>query len=119
MSRWRKRLEEIQATRAVGTPNVGVAHDAAHVIVDEHASAELAWRIDALRGCIRAHGPIWPPKLRNIPQTDTPGHCSLCGDVLPSDSKPGFPRCQPCVQTLWRVLDEREGVGVNGEMTAT
>lgn len=80
--------------------------------------AEIVWRVVAFHTALPRHGPIWPPKVLNIPETDMSGHCSLCGDALSSDSTPRFPRCQPCVRALWRVLDEREGVGVGGEVMA-
>src|SRR5258707_8338400 len=46
---------------------------------------EIAWRTAASRTCIPVHGPIWPPRIRNTSDCDTSGHCSLCGDVLPTD----------------------------------
>lgn len=73
--------------------------------------SEVTWRWEAFRVRIRAHGPIWPPRIRDGPLTDTPGHCSLCGDALPTDPAPRFPRCQPCVRALWLAVNEmREGV---------
>lgn len=77
------------------------------VLTDEEAV--VAWRVALFRATLPQQGPIWPPKLRNTPKTDTPGHCSICGDSLPTDPALRFPRCQPCMQALWRVLDEREG----------
>lgn len=73
---------------------------------------EMVWRVAAFRVVLPIHGPIWPPKLRNTPQTDAPGHCSLCGDALPTEPAPGFPRCQPCARALWCVLDTHELVEV-------
>jgi hypothetical protein len=72
-------------------------------------AAEVQWREAAFRQRIRPTGPIWPPRIRNTPLTDTPGHCSLCGDVL-VPPLPRFPRCQPCVRALWLALNAtREG----------
>jgi hypothetical protein len=71
-----------------------------------HDDAEVAWRVTAFRTRIPAHGPIWPPRLRDTPLTDTPGHCTLCGDALPTDPEPRFPRCAPCIRALWIVLHE-------------
>jgi hypothetical protein len=67
---------------------------------------EVLWRVAAFRARIPSRGPIWPPRIRNTPLTDTAGHCSLCGDALPTgDQAPRFRRCAACVRALWRALN--------------
>jgi hypothetical protein len=78
----------------------------------DEPTADIAWRVAAFRDALPALGPIWPPRIRNTSLADTPGHCSLCGDQLPTDptAQPRFPRCAPCVRALWLALHEiREG----------
>jgi hypothetical protein len=71
----------------------------------------ITWRLDAFRAAIPEHGPIWPPRIRNIPETDMAGHCSLCGDELPISPAPRFPRCPWCIEALTLALNiVREGV---------
>ena len=80
---------------------------------------EVAWRVAAFRTAIPARDPIWPPRIRDIEKCDTPGHCSLCGDELPTDLTRRFPRCTPCVRALWLALNwSREDVPVVPEQGA-
>lgn len=117
MGRWAQRAHEL-AARSRDTSNTPDYTDRIDTTARE--DAEVAWRVAAFRAAIPAHGPIWPPKLRHCPETDTPGHCSLCGDALvardlhdlPPQSAPRFPRCQLCVAALWLALtDVRERDG--------
>ncbi len=74
---------------------------------------EIAWRVATFRARIPARGPIWPPRICQTAECDMPGHCSLCGDELPTDFIQRFRRCRRCIQALWQALNERrEGVGV-------
>jgi hypothetical protein len=65
----------------------------------------IVWRVAAFRARIPLRGPIWPPRIRNTPLTDTTGHCSLCGDALPTDPAPRFRRCRLCIHALWLALN--------------
>ncbi len=100
-----KRLEEMRrAQSAVTLPTPPLP--------DEPSSTDPGWRVAAFRERIPQDGPIWPPKLRNSPLTDTEGHCSLCGDALTTDSPAR--RCEPCVRALWLALNcHREGVTID------
>jgi hypothetical protein len=120
IGRWLRRAQELEAQRAhaPGTPDQPddanlplpvAATSAADPTTDDRddaADPEMSWRVVAFRAVIPAHGPIWPPRVRETPLTDTPGHCTLCGDVLPTDRAPQFPRCAPCVRALSQVLHE-------------
>jgi hypothetical protein len=112
MGRWTQRARELEA-RSGNTPDtpdttssVGFVGTSANGFEEE-----IAWRAAAFRARIPAHGPIWPPRIRNTSDCDTSGHCSLCGDMLPTDPAPRFPRCMPCVHALWLAIHEvREGL---------
>jgi hypothetical protein len=73
---------------------------------------EVAWRVEALRGHVPAHGPIVvPPVWLGLQWAGVASRtCSLCGDPLPADRQ--F-RCELCVRAVAAVLNEvREGAEV-------
>lgn len=75
-----------------------------------HAAA-VRWRYALLCARLPARGPIWPPRLHDGPECDTPGFCSMCGEPLTGDPPPRFPRCPACVEALtFALLTVREGV---------
>lgn len=65
---------------------------------------EVARRVQILRPIIPPRGPIYPVRVRNTPQTDMPGMCSMCGDALAPGRRY---RCAPCVAALEQVFNER------------
>src|SRR5262249_43307260 len=109
MGKWTERLvalgREREGSQHCGTPISIAIVNVPSVPNDDGDNEAVAWRLEAFRARIPAHGPIWPPRLRDDPRCDTPGHCSLCGDVLPTDPAPKFPRCQPCVRALTLALN--------------
>ncbi|MGZ3673606.1 MAG: hypothetical protein ACXVCO_04795 [Ktedonobacterales bacterium] len=86
------------------------AHTAAATPIGNDSG--VVWRVAAFRAIVPKRGPVWPIKIRSASQTDTPGHCSLCGDPLPTDdAAPRFPRCQACIAALSHVLNNVRGFG--------
>lgn len=80
-----------------------------------HFEADVTWRLAIFRARIPAHGPIWPPRLRDTPLCDTPGQCTLCGDTLSPDRRY---RCAECVTALELVTAAvREGAAVTTALT--
>ena len=114
MGRWMQRARELQ-TRVSTAPDSTSNILAVRTLIDsvsasdadqESRGSEITWRVAAFRAAIPANGPIWVPRIQNTAHCDTPGHCSLCGDVLPIDPARRFPRCIPCVRALWLALNE-------------
>jgi hypothetical protein len=104
MGRWTQRAQELEARSNDAPDTPDLMPRQLPNVVDE-PPADIAWRVVAFRAVIPARGPIWPPRIRNTPLCDTPGHCSLCGDALPVEPAPRFPRCAPCVRALWLALN--------------
>ena len=70
--------------------------------------ADVAWRVEAMRGQAPRHGPIPILLARPEARTAPPGTCLSCGDPLLPDRRG---RCAPCVRAVEIVLNEtREGV---------
>lgn len=111
---WLQRLERAEAARPMPTPQPAPSQDAPEAPADVPAipvQDVVEWRVTAFRDRLPAHGPIWPPHIRDSVLCDAPGYCHLCGDALLSEPAPRYPRCQPCVQALWLVLHtQREEV---------
>ena len=68
---------------------------------------EVAWRVDAMRPHVPKVGPIPSLMARPMAEPISPDQCLSCGEPLPPGNRYS---CNPCVQAMWRVLDEvRDG----------
>src|SRR6185312_11827507 len=80
------------AARTDRTDNTPVENSIVGSVGD--SGDEITWRMAAFQARIPSHGPVWPPRICQRLECDVPGHCTLCGDELPQNPAPRFPRCE-------------------------